>query len=411
MKHRVVVTGMAGLSPLGNNWETVSKCLLEGRSGVEAMPEWAEVEGLQTRLGGPVHGFEVPDHWTRKKIRTMGRVSLLSTRATELALEDAGLLNSAEVADGSTGISHGSTSGSPPMIGEYSIRLAHHRSMKGLAPALYIQFMSHTTAANMGQFFGVRGRIITTCSACTSGSQGIGFGYEAVRNGQQKIMITGGAEELHVAGSAVFDVMYATSSRNDTPRETPRPFDESRDGLVIGEGAGTLIVEELEHALARGARIHAEIIGYATNCDGSHMVNPSSEGMETVMRQALNDARSSPADIGYVNAHGTATEVGDIAESQAMARVFGDDTPVSTLKGHMGHTLGAAGALEAWMTICMMRERWFSPTLNLKRVDERCGELDYIRGEVRNAHAESVMSNNFAFGGINTSLIFRKFER
>jgi 3-oxoacyl-[acyl-carrier-protein] synthase II len=408
---RVVVTGMAGLSPLGNDWESVSQCLLNGRSGVEAIPEWAAVEGLQTRLGAPVHDFEVPDHWTRKKIRTMGRVSLLSTRATELALEDAGLLGSPEITDGSTGISHGSTSGSPPMIGEYSIRLAHHRSLKGLAPQLYIQFMSHTTAANMGQFFGVQGRILTTCSACTSGSQGIGYGYESVRNGQQAIMIAGGAEELHVAGSAVFDVMYATSTLNDTPTRTPRPFDQSRDGLVIGEGAATLILEELEHALARKATIHAEVVGYATNCDGSHMVNPSTEGMEAVMRQALNDAGLAPSDIGYVNAHGTATEIGDIAESQATARVFGDKTPVSTLKGHMGHTLGAAGALEAWMSICMMRERWFSATLNLTTVDKRCSELDYIRSDARKLHTEHVMSNNFAFGGINTSLIFRKFER
>lgn len=411
MRRRVVVTGMAGLSPLGNDWESVSKRLLAGKSGIEAMPEWGEIAGLQTRLGGPVRGFEVPETWVRKKIRTMGRVSLLATRATELALEDAGLRNSDEITDGNTGISHGSTSGSPPMIAEYSTRLAVNRSMKGLGPAVYIQFMSHTTAANMAQFFGVRGRVITTCSACTSGSQGIGFGYEAIRSGQQTMMITGGAEELHVAGSAVFDIMYATSTRNDTPTETPRPFDESRDGLVVGEGAGTLILEERGHAQARRAPIHAEVVGYATNCDGNHMVNPSSEGMETVIRLALKDAGLSPSDIGYVNAHGTATEVGDIAESQAMARVFGDNTPVSTLKGHMGHTLGAAGALEAWMTILMMRERWFSPTLNLKRVDERCGHLDYIRDEVRKLTAEYVMSNNFAFGGINTSLIFKKFER
>ena len=223
-------------------------------------------------------------------------------------------------------------------------------------------------------------------------------------------MVAGGAEELDGIDAAIFDVLYAASTRNDEPQKTPRPYDADRDGTVVAEGAGTLVLEELEFAKRRGARIYAEVLGYGTCCDGRHMTNPDPEGMERVMRLALEDAELAPEDIGYVNLHGTATAVGDVAESAATHAVFGGSVPVSTLKGHMGHTLGAAGALEAWMTICMMRERWFCPTLNLKHVDERCGQLDYIRNDVRKAHVEYAMSNNFAFGGINTSLIFRKFE-
>jgi 3-oxoacyl-[acyl-carrier-protein] synthase II len=188
--------------------------------------------------------------------------------------------------------------------------------------------MSHTCAANLGQFFQIRGRVIPTCSACTSGSQGVGYGYEAVRYGKQTLMVAGGAEELHVIDAAVFDIMFATSTRNDVPKTTPRPFDRDRDGLVVGEGAGTLILEDLEHALARGARIYAEIVGYGTNCDGNHVTSPSQDGMAKVMELALADAGLTPEQIGYVNAHGTSTEVGDIAESGATHQVFGERVPI-----------------------------------------------------------------------------------
>jgi 3-oxoacyl-[acyl-carrier-protein] synthase II len=192
-------------------------------------------------------------------------------------------------------------------------------------------------------------------------------------------------------------------------RPTPRPFDATRDGLVIGEGAGCLILEELEHALARGATIHAELVGFGTNSDGCHVTQPNSATMKGAIELALEDAGLAPSAIGYVNAHGTATEQGDIAETQATTQVFGANMPISSLKSYMGHTLGACGALEAWISIQMMREGWFAPTLNLDQVDPRCGALDYIKGEGRLIDCEYVMSNNFAFGGINTSLIFKKY--
>jgi 3-oxoacyl-[acyl-carrier-protein] synthase II len=401
---------MGGLCPLGQDWKTVSQALRSGRSGVSQLPELAMYEGMDTRLGARIDDFQIPDHYSRKRIRSMGRVSLLATRATELALADAGLSDSPVLREGRTGISYGSTSGSPPAMEIYATTFFGRRSLKGIRATDYVQFMSHTVTANLAQFFEVRGRIVTSCSACTSGSQGIGFGFEAIQSGKQDAMIVGGAEEFHAIDAAVFDIMYATSTRNDDPHSTPRPFDVDRDGLVVGEGAGTLILEELEHARARGAPVYAEVVGYATNCDGKHITSPDAEGMRRVMELGLEDAGLSPHDIDYVNAHGTATEAGDIAESQAMNQLFGDRIPVSSLKSFFGHTLGACGALEAWLTIEMLREGWFAPTLNLDRVDPLCAPLDYIRCEPRGIDARHAMSNNFAFGGVNTSLVFRRWD-
>ena len=222
-------------------------------------------------------------------------------------------------------------------------------------------------------------------------------------------MIAGGAEELCVTEVAVFDTLFATSVRNDAAETTPRPFDVDRDGLVLGEGAGTLILEELEHAHARGARIYAEIVGFGTNSDGCHVTQPNAKTMQVAMELALADAHLAPSAIGYVNAHGTGTQHGDIAESLATRNVFGKPVPVSSLKSYMGHTLGACGAVEAWISIEMMQEDWFAPTINLKHLDPQCAELDYISNSGRNIHCQYIMSNNFAFGGINTSLIFKRW--
>jgi len=404
---RVVVTGMGGLCPLGQDWKTVFDALRSGRSAVAISPELGEYEGMRTRLAAQIEDFVVPSHYPRKRIRSMGRVSLLATRATEVALADAGLADAGALHDGSTGIAYGSTAGSPPAMELYAKTFYAKHTIKGIPATAYVQFMSHTVAANLAQFFGICGSVIATCTACTSGSQGIGYGFDAIRSGRQTIMVTGGAEEFHPIDAAVFDIMFATSTRNDRPEETPRPFDADRDGLVVGEGAATLVLEELEHARRRGARVYAELVGYGTNCDGRHITNPGADGMQRVMELALRDAALRPDEIDYVNAHGTATEVGDIAESEATHRVFGERIPISALKSYFGHTLGACGAVEAWLTIEMMREGWMAPTLNLDTIDPRCSSLDYIRREGRELQARHVMSNNFAFGGVNTSLVFR----
>ena len=406
---RVVVTGFGALSPLGHDWPGVLAALRSGRNAVQVMDSWAQYDGLNTRLGVPVLPFELPAHYNRKSMRSMGRVAIMATRASELALIDAGLLGDPLVTSGRMGVSYGSSTGSPHALGDFG-RMMHEKTTEGITANTYIKMMSHTAAVNIGVFFGLTGRIVTTSSACTSGSQGIGYAFEAIQSGRQVAMLAGGSEELDATEAAVFDTLFATSVRNDAPRLTPRPFDAKRDGLVLGEGACTLVLEELEHALARGARIHAELLGWGTNSDGTHVTHPNAATMAQAMRLALVDARLTAESIGYVNAHGTATEQGDLAESQATNEVLGPHVPISSLKSYMGHTLGACGALEAWMTIEMMREGWFAPTLNLDEVDPRCGALDYISGGGRVIETDVVMSNNFAFGGINTSLIFRRWN-
>ncbi|HEY7771781.1 MAG TPA: beta-ketoacyl-ACP synthase, partial [Marinagarivorans sp.] len=285
--------------------------------------------------------------------------------------------------------------------------LLENHSCDKLNSTTYLRMMSHTAAVNLSVYFGTQGRMYTTSSACTAGSQGIGYAYEAIRSGQQKVMIAGGAEELCPTQASVFDTIFAASTKNDTPESTPQPFDKDRDGLVLGEGACTLILESYEHAIARGAPVLAEVIGFATNTDGKHLVRPNQKTMHTVIASSLHDANISADQVGYVCAHGTATEHGDLAESQATFEVLGKK-PISSLKSYTGHSLGACGAFEAWASIMMMNENWFAPTINLKQVDERCAPLDYIQGEIRNLSTDIIMSNNFAFGGINTSLLFKR---
>lgn len=408
MTKRVVVTGMGGLSPLGLNWEDIEENLRARRSAVRKMPEWDIVEDLNTRLGASVPEFELPKHYSRKRIRSMGRIGKLATRSAELAIDSAGLIDDPVLSDGRTGVAFGSSSGSPPALADLG-KILLTNDMGSMNANTYIQIMPHTTAVNVSVFFGICGRLIPTSSACTSGSLAIGLAYEAIRHGQQTVMVAGGAEEISISQAAVFDTLFATSTLNDRPTETPKPFDATRDGMVVGEGAGTLVLEELEHAQARGATIHAEITGFGTNSDGNHVTQPTAETMAAAMRSALSVADIPPSEIGYVNAHGTATDLGDVAESQATLDALGQAVPISSLKSYMGHTLGACGSLEAWMTIEMMKRDWFAPTINLAEIDPRCAELDYVVGDGRNLNAEYVMNNNFAFGGVNTSLIFRRW--
>jgi len=337
----------------------------------------------------------------------MGRVSLLSTVATAEAIADAGLADE-EIRSGAVGLAYGSTHGSSEANEEWVRKIVENHGFLGLPSTTYLKFMSHTAAANLALFLGLRGRITTTCAACVSGSQAIGAAYEAVKFGISDVMIAGGAEELHFSHAGVFDIMYATSRAfNDRPDLSPRPFDAARDGLVVGEGAGTFVLEEWERARASGRRIHAEIIGYGTNCDGTHATSPSSEGMSGAMRLSLRDAALDPGKVSYVNAHATGTVIGDVAESHATASLFGDRVPVSSLKGHMGHTLGACGAIEAALSIGMLNGGFITPTRNLTDVDARCAPLDYVR-EPRERALDIVMTNKFAFGGINTSLLLRR---
>ena len=406
---RVVVTGMSCITALGNDWQTFETHLREKQNAIRYIEDWDQYEDLVTRLGGPVLDFKKPAHYPRKKVRSMGRVALMSTVATENALLDAGLLEDPLVTSGNMGVAYGSSSGSTTAFKEFGQMLINKRA-DGLNATSYIKMMAHTAPVNIGVFFGMQGRLYTTSSACTSGSQGIGCAYEAIKYGHQTAMVAGGAEALCATQAAVFDTLYATSIRNDDPAHNPRPYDKDRDGLVIGEGAGTLILEELEHARARGAKIYAELVGYGTNTDGLHVTSPAASTMKRAMELSLECAGLPPSEIGYVNGHGTATEQGDIAETLATSELFGPDIPLSSLKSYLGHTLGACGSIEAWASINMMNNGWYHPNLNLDQVDNRCGEVNYVRGSGIQLDNEYVMTNNFAFGGINTSLIFRRWS-
>lgn len=405
---RVVVTGMAGITSLGSDWSSIEANFNANRSGIRRMDEWDRFTELNTRLAGPVDDFVVPSHWTRKQLRSMGRVSRLSVKAAEQALQQAGLLDDQSIRDGRMGVACGSSTGSTEEIKAFGNMLLNSVA-DGLNANSYIRMMPHTTAANISIFFGLTGRVIPTSSACTSGSQGIGYAYEAIKYGRLPLMLAGGAEELCATEAMVFDALYATSLKNDAPHTTPRPYDSGRDGLVIGEGAGMLVLEELEHALARGATIYAELVGFGSNADGQHATKPEQVTMRRAMELALEDAGLQAEAIGYVNGHGTATEQGDIAETLATQALFGSRMPISSQKSFFGHTLGACGALESWFSIEMMNRDRYVHTLNLDSIDPRCGELDYIVGAPRTMQHEYVMNNNFAFGGINTSLIFRRW--
>jgi len=404
---RVAITGAGAISALGHEWKTIRENILQLKNRVRYMHEWDQYPELQTRLASPVDDFVIPAHYTMKKKRGMGRVAQMAVVATEQALIHAGLFKDPIISSDETGVAYGSATGSSDAAMEF-FGLLEHKSMAKLNGTTYLRMMSHSAAVNISVLFGTCGRMYTTSSACTAGSQGIGFAYEAIRSGQQTIMIAGGAEELCPTQAAVFDTVYSASLKNATPDLSPRAFDTQRDGLVLGEGACTLILEEWDHAVARGANILAEVVGFATNCDGNHLVRPNQATMAKVMQKSLQDAQLNADQIHYISGHGTATVHGDIAESHATQTVMGSNIPFSSLKSYIGHSLGACGALEAWLGIEMMNENWFSPNLNLDELDENCGQLDYIRHEVRELTAQYFMSNNFAFGGVNTSLIFKR---
>ncbi|MBX3251008.1 MAG: beta-ketoacyl-ACP synthase [Myxococcales bacterium] len=406
MRRRVAITGVGLTSPIGHDLDAVSSALREGRHGIRPFPEWEAHPEMLTRLGAPCD--LALDRWSRKVTRTMGRVALLALHATERAVE-AAALDEATMKSGRTGLAYGSTHGATAAWERFALTLERPNALLGLGSNAYLKFATHTCAANLAVHYGIRGRVSSTCAACVSASQAIGAGYEAIRHGLQDVMICGGAEELHYINVGVFDVLQATSTKyNDRPDESPRPFDRARDGLVVGEGAGTLVLEAWEHAEARGAPIFAELIGYGTSCDGTHITAPSPDGMESAMRLALDDARVAPSEVDYVNAHGTATTVGDVEEAKATWRVFGESVPVSSTKGFTGHTLGACGAIEAAFCLAMMRDDFLAPSRNLSLVDPEVAPLDFIVGSARRAHPEVAVSNNFAFGGINTSLVFRR---
>jgi len=404
--NRVVVSGVGLRSPLGHTLTALRDGLLSGKSGIRVMPGWEGLEGLRTRVGAPCEGIDV-NEIPRKFARTMGRVGVLAALSVRDAVADAGLPPEV-VASPDCGVAYGSTVGSTAAQEEFLRPILNDTSIRGLLASTYLQFMSHTCAANIALMFGCKGPVIASCTACTSGSQGVGIAYEQVRFGRVPICLGGGAEELHILHAGIFDIMRATSAGyNDAAERTPRPFDRKRDGLVVGEGSACLVMEEYEHAKRRGANIYAEVIGYGQGCNGTHPTNSDPDGICIAINLALRDAELGPSDIQHINAHATGTDVGDAAEAEAISRIFGAKVPVSALKGYLSHTLGASGAIESAATLVMMRDGFMAVSKNLDEPDPALPPIDHVLGSARQAKIRIAMNNNFAFGGINTSLVFR----
>ena len=408
MLNRVVVTGFGNVCAFGREWSEIRAKFEAKQNAVKFMSEWDRFGSeLNTRLAAPIIDYAPPSQWDRKQLRSLGIVAQYAVEAAGLALKDAGLLDDDSIKDGRMGVAAGSSTGSTEAMSQAVTLLLGMES--NFNANTYIRMMPHTTAANISIFYGLKGRMIPTSSACTSASHAIGYSYEAIKYGQIDMMLAGDAEELCPSEAFVFDRLFATSCKNDAPNLAPAPFDADRDGLVLGEGGSILVLESLESAKKRNAKIYAEIVGFGSSCDGTHITRPQSATMKEAMRLALKDANLTPEKIGYINAHATATKQGDIAESIATNELFGEKTAISSLKSYLGHTLGACGALESFLSIMMMKQSRFYPNLNLNSLDSQCANLNYLR-DITEIKTEFVMNNNFAFGGVNTSLIFKDFK-
>ena len=402
---RVFVTGYGIVSAFGKSWSEFRNALLKKQNAVKYMQEWEKYKELTTFLAAPIIDYSHPKEWSRKDLRSLGRVSQYSVEAAGLALKMAGLFGDEKIKDGRMGVASGSSTGSTDAVMQLAKLILVGES--DCNANSYIKSMPHTTAANIAIFYGLKGRMIPTSSACTSASHAIGYAYEAIKYGKIQMMLAGGAEELCPSECYVFNSLYATSQKNATPNLTPSPFDSNRDGLVLGEGACMLVLEGEESMIERGVSPIAEIVGFGSNCDGTHIVKPEAKTMQGAMELALRDANITPEKIGYINAHATATKWGDIVESYATNNLFGDKVAISSLKSYIGHTLGACGAIESIASIEMMNEGLFAPTINLENIDSECAKLDYLK-DFKEINTNYVMNNNFAFGGVNTSLIFKK---
>ncbi|BCR03181.1 beta-ketoacyl-ACP synthase II [Desulfuromonas versatilis] len=404
---RVVITGVGAVSPFGRDTRALLAGLLEGRSAVQSVAEMARVGGLRTRVAAPVTGVD-PKVIPRKHRRSMSPMSIFATLACQEALAQSGLAPE-EIGDGRLGIALGSTVGSTQASEDFFRDFFTDHSLERMKSTLFFQIMNHSVAANVAQALEITGRLLAPASACSTGCQAIGYGYEMVACGRQPMMLCGGADEFHPLTAATFDVMNAASvGFNEAPGSTPRPFDRDRDGVVCAEGAGVVLLESLEGALERGATILGEVLGFATVSDPSNIANPNAEAMERCMRLALADAGVGPEQVDYVNAHATATAQGDVAESEAIRRLFGPQVPVSSYKGHMGHAMAASGSLELLAALELMRQGRLVPTLNLENVDPACAGLRHLQG-VEEVYASVFVKNNFALGGVNSSIVVRRY--
>ena len=408
---RVVITGCSAITPIGRTREEIVRHLVEGISGVKKLRD----DGLLTaHIHSGVYGtvdYPIAYDFKRSHSKTMGPVSFYACQVAKETLEASGL-DPAFITAGRLGVAFGSTHGSPSAQREIyrTFFTESKQRFASIGAVDYLKSMVHTTAVNITKMFGITGRVISSSTACTTSSQSIGFGYETVKYGMQDAMLCGGADEYDTTTVAVFDNLLACSTEfNATPHLTPRPFDVSRDGLVVGEGAGAVLLEEYEHAKNRGARILGEIIGFSCNNNGGDLILPNIQGITRTIALALEAAAIDPGQVDFISAHATATKMGDVIEAQAIGSLYGNKPVVTGLKSYMGHTMGSCGAIEAIITLYMMEEGFIPPTLNLDEVDERCAMIRHavqlLEQPIRIAAVQ-----NFAFGGVNTCLILKKFD-
>ncbi len=411
MERRVVITGMGAISPLGLDVPQLWAAITEARSGVGPITLF-DPDGLETRFAGEVKGFEATNYMDRKEVRRNDRFIHFAIAATQEALRTADLKitpeNSADV-----GVFIGSGIGGLGTIAEQH-EVLRTRGAGRISPFLVPAMITNMAAGQISIMTGARGPNLCTTSACASGAHALGEAAETIKRGWASVVIAGGAEaSITPLGVAAFNSARAISTRNDEPASASRPFDVTRDGFVLSEGAGIMILEDLEHAQRRGARILAELVGYGATADAYHITQPpeGGEGAARAMRMALKRAGIAPADVDYINAHGTSTPAGDVAEIEAIKAVFGTHAlqiPVSSNKSQFGHLLGAAGAVESIVSILAIQNNILPPTINLRQPDPRC-HLNLVANTARSAAVNVVIKNSFGFGGHNVSLVYRRF--
>lgn len=411
MERRVVITAASAITPIGYGKNEIIANLLNGVSGVKTLRE----DNLLTKyIHSKVYGsidYEIDYDFARKYRKTLGPVSYYACKVAGDVIKSSGF-NQDYLSSGRVGVAYGSTHGSPTVQRSiYETFFRPDRSdYASINASDYLKSMVHTTAVNITRMYGITGRVISSCTACTTGSQSIGFGYEAIKYGIQDAMICGSADEYDTTTVAVFDNLLACSTAfNDTPGLTPRPFDEKRDGLVVGEGAGAVLLEDYESAKKRGADILAEMIGFSCGNNGGDLILPNLDGVDHTIQQGLKNAGINSEDVDFISAHATATRMGDIIEAQAIGKNFPDTTMVSALKSYMGHTMSACGAIETILTLYMMGEGKVFPTLNLDEVDVRCSMINHVR-KVTEKKISIAAIENFAFGGVNTILFLKRME-
>ena len=410
---KVVVTGMGAITPLGLNVEDTWQALIEGRSGIGRITQF-DASAYPTQIAGEVKGFDPGEYMDVREARRMARFSQFAVAGAKMALEDAGLTVDESTAE-DVGVVIGTAIGGGLVESEMAHLILLNKGLRRVPPLFVPSMIPNAAAHHVACAFGIRGYSSTVVGACASGNQAIGEGARAIRDGSAQVVIAGGTEstmcELALAGICA---MRALSTRNDEPERASRPFDAERDGFVVSDGCGVLVLESLDHAMARGARVYAEVLGYGVSSDAYHVSAPHPEGRGSAlaMRRAIADAGLKPEDIRYINAHATATPTGDPAEVVAIKSVFGSrayEIPVNATKSMIGHLLGAAGAVEAIATIMTIQEGILHPTINYEHPDPEC-DLDCVPNEARRTQVDIALSNSFGFGGQNACLVFRSWE-